>query len=58
MSENTKIITHTDEFVHVKSENVPNWVKELALLKDRIIEKIDSSIQTDAKLNIQPKKDK
>jgi hypothetical protein len=58
MADNTKIITHTDEFIHVKSESVPDWVKNLASLKDKIIDKIDSSIQSDAKPNIQPKKDK
>lgn len=58
MAENTKIITHTDEFIHVKSDSVPDWVKNLASLKDKIIEKIDSSAQFDAKLNLQPKKDK
>lgn len=57
MAENTKILVHTDEYIHVKTEVIPDWVKNLASMKDKIIAKIDSSIQSDAKPDLQSKKD-
>ncbi|MES2680025.1 MAG: hypothetical protein V4635_09080 [Bacteroidota bacterium] len=57
MAENTKIVAHTDEFVHVKSETVPAWIKTLELLKDKIIEKLDSG-KANEPTNLSPHKDK
>ncbi len=60
MSENIKIIAHTDNFIHVRTEEVPDWLFKLEAAKDKLIEKIDASIkaENDAKINLQPCKNK
>lgn len=58
MGDNIEIIKNTDEFLHIKSETVPDWVSKLTSLKDKIIEKLDSSKSNESTSNLQSNQDK
>ena len=57
MTEDKKIIVNTDEFIHVKSDTVPDWVKKLDSIKDKIMEKLDNSSKTNDTSNLSPQQD-
>jgi hypothetical protein len=43
MSSNEKLNLETDNFVHLTSDVVPNWVNTLELIKDKIQAAIENS---------------